>query len=168
MARTTKTPAEMVAELENKLATAKAKEARETAENDPILSRLTSYRDSVQKNYTIAGCELTGPQSFDNRRKGFNLRLDEINAGQRLAEAKKAQFAAQRSYLDSRIAEFAAMIAAGKPVDAAMVQEVLDNLPADSSIPGMVDAFEVAHNARKAFTKARSKDSNEDAIAIAD
>lgn len=169
MARTTKTPQEMVQTLEAKLAAAKAKEARTVAEGNPVIAKLLSYRESIQKDLTVNGRELNGPQSYKNRRKGFELRLAEINAGEAMAQAQNVEYMAQRAYLDNAIAGMSTTIANGGNVSPDEVQTVLDNLPSDSMLPSLIANFNHAHDARKSFTKERSNTSEpQNAIAIAD
>ena len=171
MARTTKTPAEMVLELETKLAAARAKEAQQVAKGNPELDKLVQFRDSIKADLLIVGRELNGPQSYDNRRKGFELRLTEIDTGKAYATAQQATYIAQRNYLDTQIGILCEAIASGKEMDVASeVQNVLATLPeGPSNISELQTAAETAYNARKAFTASRSaKGSTESEMILAD
>ena len=171
MARTTKTPAEMVLELETKLAAAKAKEAQQVAKGNPELDKLAQFRDSIKADLLIVGRELNGPQSYDNRRKGFELRLAEIDTGKAYATAQQATYIAQRNYLDTQIGILCEAIASGKEMDVAgEVRNALANLPEGPvNLDALRVAAETAYNARKAFTASRSaKGSTESEMTLAD
>ena len=170
MARSTKTPAEMVLELETKLAAAKAKEAATVAAGNPELAGLVQFRDSIKADLLIVGRELNGPQSYDNRRKGFELRLTEIDTGKAYATAQQSVYIARRNYLDTQIGILCEAIASGKEMDVAgEVRNVLRTLPEGPvNFDALRIAAETAYNARKAFTSERSSKGSKGEMILAD
>lgn len=158
MARnTTKTPSEIVAEMELKLAAAKAREARELASENPILALVYKDRDSYSKDIAALSRQMNGPQSFANRREGFQLRLAEIDAGERLAKAQDANYRLMRSNLDAIAEVLAVDIAKGKEITQDDYNAALAILPGITDTSELQNAYNIAHGLRKHFTEQRAK-----------
>lgn len=168
MARTTKTPAEVRIELENKLAAAKAKEAQLAAMDNAHLSKLVQYRDSLKSDLQIVQRELNGPQSYGNRRMGFELRLAEINAGEAASIANRDSYKAQIAYFDAQIADLAGKSVSDEELET-LVRNAIANSPEGPSNIGELNAeAQRTYEARKNYTASRSNKSNGNDLTLAD
>ena len=155
--RTKKTPAELRVDLEAKLEAVKTREARQLAKDDPQASRLQNVYDSLAKDIAALSRQLHGPQSFVNRRKAFELRMAEIDAGEALAVAQDALYREAREYLKTALDNVADDIVKCGAVSQATVDTILEDIPCGASILELEEAYFLAHTARKAFTENRSQ-----------
>ncbi len=149
---TTKTPAQLVSELQNRIAGIQAREAKQLASDNPFVAQLVDTLDSYRKDIAAISRQTNGPQSFANRRQGFELRLVEINAGEELAKAQDADYRAASDYLKAQIQTFSDRVKNGETLTNEDVQTVLNGRPATNpDLPALQEAFNVAHAASKAF-----------------
>jgi hypothetical protein len=153
---TTKTPTQIVAERTKALEAAKAREAKALASQNPQVASLYSIMDNVRKDIATASRQLVGPQSFANRRQGFELRLAEIAAGEALVTAQDTYDRATLEYYKGAAQTFSNRVAAGEVLTQADVDSVIANQPnATVDLPALQEAFNVAHAASKAFIAAK-------------
>lgn len=165
MARnTTKTPAQIVQELQNRIAGVQAREAKALASQNPQVASLYATLDSYRKDIATISRQTTGPQSFANRRRGFELRLVEIAAGEALATAQDAHYRSVTEYLKAQIQNFSQRVANGDMPSNEDVQTVLSNLPVADTV-ALQEAYNVAHAASKAFIASKKAETNEPAAA---
>jgi hypothetical protein len=155
MARNSKkSPTEIRLELEARLEAAKLREARVAAQDNPYMSQVQEVYDSYSKDIAALSRSMNGPQSFQNRRDGFRLRLAEIGAGERLALAQDENYRAIREHLKNELSTLAQSIADGGDVTQADIDSILSGIPTED-FSDLQDAFTIAREARKAFTSSK-------------
>ena len=152
--RSNKTPTQIRVEIETKLNAAKAREARALAIDNPMIQKVQEVYDSYSADIAAISRQLKGPQSFENRRQGFVLRIREIEAGEALTLAQDGHYRNVRDYLKARLAELAEVVASGESVSQDAINSTMENVPT-ADFPKLYDAFELAQSNRKAFTAAR-------------
>lgn len=152
MTRTRRTPAEIAADLANKAQEAAARAAVADAVTNPILAPLASAIKSAQSKFNMLKRSFadTNPNSFDNRKRAFELRIVEVEAGAALAAAQCSDAEATIEALKGELDSLSRDIANGHTITETEVSNILATY-GPSSFPALENAFKAAHDARKSF-----------------
>lgn len=130
MAKTNKTPLEIVAEARIRLAAAEAKAARSAASENPVIVEMTDCLDMLNKQINVNSRQMNGPNSFANRRYAAEKRAEWIGAQENLIGAQDQLLRSQKSILQEAIARTSVDISSGLlPTQSA--QEIIESLPQD-------------------------------------
>lgn len=154
MARPTqKTPEQLIAELETRLANARLRTAKAVAVGNPQVAKVQSVLDSVNKEIADYSRKLVGPNSFENRIKGIALRSAWIEAERNEIVASDTLARNVKDYLQHSMASLAVRVSEGQAITDGDVQSILDNVPTDPNLPALMQATSDAHTAWKGFTE---------------
>lgn len=152
--KTSKTPLDIVREMEAKLAKARARADRVEADSNPILSPMLDLQTALDKEIAGYSRLFTGNQSYANRKLAFELRLQEIELSEELAEITFALLKNKRRDLKVELD----ILLDNKTASVESVQRAIDSLqvmktPKHIQLEGDVrDAI----RERKAFTEQRA------------
>lgn len=164
MARpTTKTPAQILAELEAKTQAARIRLAQEGAKANPIMAKMVATRDAIAKDINALSRKLKGPQSFNMRKLGIALRSAWIEAEEAQTIAQDTLLRQRKDFVDASMAVLADRIAKGETVTDSDVTNILASMPNNPEIVGLILATETASQAFREFTaekNANQKDSD--------
>ena len=127
--KSTKTPAEITAELEKKLAAAKLREAMASTQDNPHVARLSSVIDDYSKEINVLSRKLKGPNSFENRLKSADLRTAWIRAEQAMTVAEDAYLRKAKQYVQTSLASIGERIGKGEKVSDADISDILNRIP---------------------------------------
>ena len=106
MARQRRTPAEIIAEQEQRLLRLKVKQAKSDAKNDPSVQPILEELDELAKQIREARKGLgSGPQSFDTRIAKHNTWIEKIEVERMEAEDTLSICSQRKDELDTRLAE---------------------------------------------------------------
>lgn len=161
MARpTTKTPAELLAELDKRRDAILAQAAKAKVSQNPLLARLQNTRDTVAKDINALSRKMTGPNSFANRKLSIALRSAWIEAEEKQTIAQDALFRLQKDYLDSE------MVRLGKleTVSEEDIENVARNMPTDDNLPALIAECELARIAFRDFTGSKNANDKADTV----
>lgn len=164
MARpTTKTPAELLAELDKRRDAILAQAAKAKVAENPLLARLQNTRDTVAKDINALSRKMTGPNSFANRKLSIALRSAWIEAEEKQVAAQDKMLRNQKDFLDAE------MIRLGKleTVTEEDIENVARNMPTDDTLPALILATEEASAAFRAFTGSKNANEKNDTETIA-
>ena len=162
MARpTTKTPAELLAELDKRRDAILAQAAKAKVSQNPLLARLQNTRDTVAKDINALSRKQTGPNSFENRKLSILLRTAWIEAEEKQVSAQNSMLRAQKDYLDAE------MVRLGKldTISEEDIENVARNMPSDDNLPALILATEEASAAFRAFTGAKNANEKVETVA---
>jgi len=152
--KSNKSPSERRAELEAQLEAARIREARSLAKDNNAIQALQEVYDRVSKQIAAISRQMNGPESFENRRRKFELRLAEIDAGETLAINEDHNLRMQRDYLRKEIDRLADEIANGYDFPDTVVEDILNGVPLGVNLNPYVADFQNAQDARKEFIAA--------------
>jgi hypothetical protein len=154
MTRIKRTPQQIADDLRIKAEQAAFKAQVADASTNPTLAPLADALKKAQTkvNALKRAFADTNPNSFDNRIRGFNLRIAEIEAGAKLAAAQLEDADATVDALKADFDDFAVAVSNGRNIDdiATDVQSTINSY-ALSAFPELEVAFEAAQYARKSF-----------------
>lgn len=106
MAKQRRTPAEIIAEQEQRLLRLKVKQAKSDAKNDPSVQPILEELDELAKQIREARKGLgSGPQSFDTRIAKHNTWIEKIEVERMEAEDTLSICSQRKDELDTRLAE---------------------------------------------------------------
>lgn len=148
-----KTPEQLVAELETRLANARLRTAKAVAVGNPQVAKVQSVLDSVNKEIADYSRKLVGPNSFENRIKGIALRSAWIEAERNEIVASDALSRSVKDYLQHSMAGLAIRVSNGEAIADTDITEILNNVPTDPNLPALMQATSDAHTAWKGFTE---------------
>lgn len=148
-----KTPEQLVAELETRLANARLRTAKAVAVGNPQVAKVQSVLDSVNKEIADYSRKLVGPNSFENRIKGIALRSAWIEAERNEIVASDTLARSVKDYLQHSMAGLAVRVSNGETIADTDITEILNNVPTDPSLPALMQATSDAHTAWKGFTE---------------
>ena len=104
--RKQRTPAEIIAETEAKLARLKVKQAKQDAKSNPAVAPLMEELDGLRKDIREARKGLgDGPQSFNARVAKHEAWIDKIEAEREAAQDTLASAETRKSEIEALIAE---------------------------------------------------------------
>lgn len=165
--RTRRSPEQIIADLNAKLAKAQAKAAISQSKADSRLAPIVEQIEALDKaEANVRKGLTTGPQSFESRRKSHELWLLEITAAENLAKVQLEAIQAQKAHFKKELAVISQEIAANTDADivADLVSNAMVSYPKDSDLGTYQVAFFNAQNARKAFTQAKATNKPEPAV----
>ena len=115
--RTQRTPQEIIAETEAKLARLQMKAAKAEAKTNPAVAALYEQLDTVNKDIREAKKGLgSGPQSFDARIEKHQVWIDRIEAQREAAEELLGLAEAKKTALQTEIASVISSLVAPKEI----------------------------------------------------
>ena len=124
--RQRRTPDQLIAETEARLAKLHAKQAETEAKSNPLLAPLLAEIKEVEKDELMARKGFSkGPQNFDARIDKAEARIAKITEQMGDAEQVIATAKAKKAALRSSLAEFTKRIALGEEVTEAQVSSAL-------------------------------------------
>lgn len=144
-----RTPAEMIADLDEKLERLHRRHAIDVAKESPELQELVRHFETVEEQVKKASIlSGDGPQGFDYRRMGKKLWLDEIDAQERLNVALMADGEGLVNALRDSIGDLAKKLANG--IDCQ--DEIAETTAAAMSFQSeeMEDLFRIYNDAKTA------------------
>ena len=104
--RKQRTPAEIIAETEAKLARLKVKEAKQKAKSNPAVAPLMEELDALRKDIREARKGLgDGPQSFNARVAKHEAWINKIEVERMAAQDTLASAETRKSEIEAQIAE---------------------------------------------------------------
>jgi capsule polysaccharide export protein KpsE/RkpR len=104
--RKQRTPAEIIAETEAKLARLKVKEAKQKAKSNPAVAPLMEELDALRKDIREARKGLgDGPQSFNARVAKHEAWINKIEVERMVAQDTLASAETRKSEIEAQIAE---------------------------------------------------------------
>lgn len=168
--RTRRSPEQIIADLNAKLAKAQAKAAISQSKSDPRLASIVEQIEKLDKaEANVRKGLTTGPQSFESRRRSHELWLLEINAAENLAKVQLDAIQAQKAHFKAAMALVGQAIADNQGADtiADLVSDAMTSYPKDSDLGTYQVAFFNAQNARKAFTQSKAAGSSEPTVEVA-
>ena len=154
--RTRRSPEQIIADLNAKLAKAQAKVAISQSKADSRLTPIVEQIEALDKaEANVRKGLTTGPQSFESRRRSHELWLLEINAAENLAKVQLDAIQSQKAHFKAAMALVGQAIADNQGADtiADLVSDAMNSVPSDSDLDTYQEAFSNAQNARKAFTQ---------------
>ena len=155
MARnTSKTPAQIAQELQARATAAAIRAAKSEAQDNPMMAQIQALIDSTNKSIAGFARKLSGKNSFDNRVKSAELRLDWIRAEQALTIAENKLQKVSKDYLQHSMAGLAVKIADGEAVGPNEVNEIINNLPTDPNMAELAFRETETKNAWRDFVAA--------------
>ena len=133
MAKTNKTPLEILNEAKARLAAAEVRVAKEAAKDDPRIQALTEVLESINGDINANSRQLNGPNSFDNRANTLSDRAVWVRSQAKLVQAQDNILRNQKEALQSEINIYSADIAEGKDGNSMEdVNNFVRNLPTDN------------------------------------
>lgn len=133
--KSSKSPAEIRENLEKALANAKKREQEAFALENPVVAKFVEMRKSYSEDIAEQRRKFSGPNSFENRRKAMELRLDAINASAEYANALADHYEQYRQYADKFIANLSAIVAGGKTITEDEAIALWDAMLAENGFP---------------------------------
>ena len=152
--RNRRSPEEIIAATEAKLATMRTKQAVKDAKSHPVASLISEQIVTVEKAEREAKKGFgDGPQSFTSRVRSHELWIDEINAAEQVASCAMDVHADIKENLRELLASVTADIANGVDVDISDVQVSVDEacLVESESLDEATVALDNAQYERNAF-----------------
>lgn len=149
--RQRRSPAEIQAALEARLAKVSQRAAIDESKSNPVLRPLFEAREALNREIAVQSRGFsTGPQSFEERRTSHSLWLNEINAAEKFANAAISDAKNHRETLDAKIKTLSDRVQAGEAIDP---QEVKDAVTFQSSTEyeDAKSEFANAQGLRKAY-----------------
>ena len=151
MTRTRRTPAQIAADLAEKAASAQIRADIANATSDPILAPVADALKAAKAHLNQLKRSLvdTNPNSFVNRRRAFQLRLEEIDAAETLAMAQLSDAEYPVGVIKDDLGDLASGIADGN-----VVADIIPGIVAGYSMPKHETLelnYELAHRARKEY-----------------
>lgn len=133
MAKTNKTPLEILNEAKARLAAAEVRVAKEAAKGDPRIASLTEVLDSINGDINANSRQLNGPNSFENRAVTLSNRAVWVRAQANLVQAQDNILRNQKEALQSEIEALSSHIAEGSDsMGMVDVNNFVQNLPTDN------------------------------------
>lgn len=165
--RTRRSPEQIIADLNAKLAKAQAKAAISQSKADSRLVPIVEQIEALDKaEANVRKGLTTGPQSFESRRKSHELWLLEITAAENLAKVQLGAIQEQKAHFKAALSLLGQAIADQQ--DAATIADLvstsMNSIPKCANLGTYQEAFSNAQNARKAFTQAKATNKPESAV----
>ena len=115
--RTQRSPQELIAETEAKLARLQLRQAKQQAKTNPAVAELYEQLDTVNKDIREAKKGLgSGPQSFDARIEKHQVWIDKIEAQREAAEELLGLAEAKKTALTNEIQSVISSLVAPKEI----------------------------------------------------
>jgi len=156
--RKSRTPQEIAADLQNKADAAKARAALKDAENLSEVQVLSTALAQVKADRLVAKRKFSGPQSFAKRLAKHAAWIDEITAGELLAQNEVEGFENVESYLKIRLADLITSYMASKQTQEdrdtllSGANHAVENMPSVATDSDLVDSYVEARGFRKTLT----------------
>lgn len=154
--KSSKTPAELAAELETRARNIRLRAAKEEASTNPHVAALQSVLESTNKEIAEYSRKLVGPNSFENRIRSQELRKVWIEAEKAEVLASDTNARSVKDYLQHSIAELAIMVSENKEVPSGYVANILANVPQDANLAALAIQTIEAEKGWRDFTKAKA------------
>jgi hypothetical protein len=148
-----KTKLEIAQDLAAKAARAMDAAKLAEVEGNPLLKPIVDALDETNREIAGHSRKLTGPQSFENRRRLAALRSTWIEREADYIKAANVLANARRDYFHSEMAETATRIADGTDIpDAEEIAQIVENAPKDENLPALMLAVSEANAAWRDFS----------------
>lgn len=151
MTRIRRTPAQIAADLATKAQIAADRAAMVDASANPALAPVVDAlkRYQAEANRLKRSFSSTNPNSFGNRKRAFELRLEEIATAERLADAQLSDAEYFVRTIKNDLGDLSASLADGQDIS-----DIVPGIVAGyASLPhiALEAAFDAAHKARKEY-----------------
>jgi hypothetical protein len=158
MAKTNKTPLEILNEAKARLAAAEIRVAKEAAKDDARVAALSEVLESINGDINANSRQLNGPNSFTNRANTLSNRACWVRAQAALVQAQDNILRNQKEALQNEINILSATIAEGEAtMTIEDVNNFVQNLPTDNLDDLITDEW---------HAKANWKDNTPEAIRL--
>ena len=105
----------------------------------------------VQAVLCHSGYREGNSQSFENRIKQHQLWIDEINAGEELAQARIDLLELQKDYISGVISDLSSKIARDEDISDEYIQGLVNNVPSDDNVVKAEEHYNYCVVLRKGF-----------------
>lgn len=150
--KTTKTPAEVAAELRARADRAEARAAQQEHSDNPVLAPLFTELQKLNKALAIESRKFNGPQSFTRRLEALRLRTAWIQAEQAYHTTLENSMRDAKKQIQAAIEHYSKSLANGQEVTNDDVLQAIASASYEGD-PDHENAMNLAETAWRAFNK---------------